>query len=145
MSVRAGMSGWCVRHPIATCLLTIASLFIGLLALFRLGVAPLPPVDFPTIQVQALLPGGSPGNHGVFGGDSAGGAVHRASPASPMLSPASALGSTTLTLQFDLAEQHRRRRPGGHRRDQRCRRAPAGGYARTCRPGARSTRRIARS
>ncbi|MBD9499805.1 multidrug efflux RND transporter permease subunit [Pseudomonas sp. PDM23] len=101
MSVRAGMSGWCVRHPIATCLLTIASLLLGLLAFFRLGVAPLPQVDFPTIQVQALLPGGSP--------ETMASSVatplevqFSAIPGITQMLSTSALGSTTLTLQFDL-------------------------------------------
>ncbi|WP_166801903.1 efflux RND transporter permease subunit, partial [Pseudomonas aeruginosa] len=55
MTPRAGISGWCVRHPIATALLTLASLLLGLLAFLRLGVAPLPEADFPTIQINALL------------------------------------------------------------------------------------------
>lgn len=59
MTPRAGISGWCIRHPIATALLTLASLLLGLLAFLRLGVAPLPEADFPTIQINALLPGGS--------------------------------------------------------------------------------------
>ncbi|SFC08374.1 hydrophobic/amphiphilic exporter-1, HAE1 family [Pseudomonas citronellolis] len=101
MSVRAGMSGWCVRHPIATCLLTIASLLLGLLAFLRLGVAPLPQVDFPTIQVNALLPGGSP--------ETMASAVatplevqFSAIPGIAEMTSSSALGSTTLTLQFEL-------------------------------------------
>ncbi|SDK70574.1 hydrophobic/amphiphilic exporter-1, HAE1 family [Pseudomonas delhiensis] len=101
MSVRAGMSGWCVRHPIATCLLTIASLLLGLLAFLRLGVAPLPQVDFPTIQVNAQLPGGSP--------QTMASAVatplevqFSAIPGIAEMTSSSALGSTTLTLQFEL-------------------------------------------
>jgi len=101
VSVRAGMSGWCVRHPIATCLLTIASLLLGLLAFLRLGVAPLPQVDFPTIQVNALLPGGSP--------ETMASAVatplevqFSAIPGIAEMTSSSALGSTTLTLQFEL-------------------------------------------
>nr|WP_301300605.1 multidrug efflux RND transporter permease subunit [Pseudomonas citronellolis] len=95
------MSGWCVRHPIATCLLTIASLLLGLLAFLRLGVAPLPQVDFPTIQVNALLPGGSP--------ETMASAVatplevqFSAIPGIAEMTSSSALGSTTLTLQFEL-------------------------------------------
>ncbi|MEL7940650.1 multidrug efflux RND transporter permease subunit [Pseudomonas delhiensis] len=101
MNVRAGMSGWCVRHPIATCLLTIASLLLGLLAFLRLGVAPLPQVDFPTIQVSAQLPGGSP--------QTMASAVatplevqFSAIPGIAEMTSSSALGSTTLTLQFEL-------------------------------------------
>ncbi len=101
MTPRAGISGWCVRHPIATALLTLASLLLGLLAFLRLGVAPLPEADFPTIQINALLPGGSP-------------ETMASSVATPLevqfsaipgiteMTSSSALGTTTLTLQFSL-------------------------------------------
>ncbi|QRY78919.1 multidrug efflux RND transporter permease subunit [Pseudomonas sp. PDNC002] len=101
MSVHAGMSGWCVRHPIATCLLTIASLMLGLLAFFRLGVAPLPQVDFPTIQVQALLPGGSPETMASSVATPLEVQFSAIPGVTEMLST-SALGSTTLTLTFAL-------------------------------------------
>src|SRR3977135_2705903 len=49
-----------IRYPIATSLLMAGILFVGLVAYPLLPVAPLPQVDFPTIQVSASLPGGSP-------------------------------------------------------------------------------------
>ncbi len=49
-----------IRRPVATTLLTIAIALAGALAFFRLPVSPLPQVDFPTISVQATLPGASP-------------------------------------------------------------------------------------
>jgi len=49
-----------IRRPIATTLLTIGIALVGVAAYFVLPVAPLPQVDFPTIQVQASLPGASP-------------------------------------------------------------------------------------
>ena len=49
-----------IRYPIATSLLMAGILFVGLVAFPLLPVAPLPQVDFPTIQVQASLPGASP-------------------------------------------------------------------------------------
>ncbi len=49
-----------VKRPIATTLLTLAILAAGALAFFRLPVASLPEVDFPTISVQAQLPGADP-------------------------------------------------------------------------------------
>ncbi len=49
-----------VRRPIATALLTIGLVIAGIAAFFLLPVAPLPTVDFPTVFVQASLPGGSP-------------------------------------------------------------------------------------
>ena len=49
-----------IRHPIATSLLMVGLLFIGIVAYPNLPVAPLPQVDFPTLQVSAQLPGASP-------------------------------------------------------------------------------------
>jgi len=49
-----------IARPIATTLLTVGLALAGLLAFVRLPVSPLPQVDFPTISVQASLPGASP-------------------------------------------------------------------------------------
>ena len=49
-----------INRPIATTLLTLAILAAGALAFFRLPVASLPEVDFPTISVSAQLPGADP-------------------------------------------------------------------------------------
>ncbi len=49
-----------IARPVATTLLTIAIALAGAFAFFKLPVAPLPQVDFPTISVQATLPGASP-------------------------------------------------------------------------------------
>ena len=49
-----------IRKPVATTLLTIALALAGVIAFRLLPVAPLPQVEFPTIQVQATLPGASP-------------------------------------------------------------------------------------
>ncbi len=49
-----------VSRPIATTLLTLAILAAGAIAFFQLPVASLPEVDFPTISVQAQLPGADP-------------------------------------------------------------------------------------
>ncbi|WP_048863149.1 efflux RND transporter permease subunit, partial [Acidisphaera rubrifaciens] len=49
-----------IGRPVATTLLTIGLALAGVFAYFRLPVAPLPQVDFPTILVQATLPGASP-------------------------------------------------------------------------------------
>jgi HAE1 family hydrophobic/amphiphilic exporter-1 len=48
-----------IRYPIATSLLMAGILFLGLIAYPALPVAPLPQVDFPTIQISASLPGAS--------------------------------------------------------------------------------------
>jgi multidrug efflux pump len=49
-----------ISRPVATILLTIGIALAGMFAFFKLPVSPLPQVDFPTISVQASLPGASP-------------------------------------------------------------------------------------
>jgi multidrug efflux pump len=49
-----------IARPVATTLLTIGITLAGIFAFFKLPVSPLPQVDFPTISVQASLPGASP-------------------------------------------------------------------------------------
>ncbi|HTY65034.1 MAG TPA: efflux RND transporter permease subunit [Alphaproteobacteria bacterium] len=49
-----------IRRPVATVLLTLGVALAGMMAFFKLPVSPLPQVDFPTIIVQAQLPGASP-------------------------------------------------------------------------------------
>ena len=56
MSLIAGF----IDRPVATILLTVAAVLAGLLGFALLPVAPLPQIDFPTIYVQASLPGASP-------------------------------------------------------------------------------------
>ncbi|BAF87361.1 RND efflux transporter precursor [Azorhizobium caulinodans ORS 571] len=56
----ASLSAWFIRHPIGTSLLMAGLLVLGLAAFFQLPVAPLPDVDFPTLQVSTQLPGASP-------------------------------------------------------------------------------------
>jgi len=54
------LSGPFIARPVATTLLTVGIALAGIFAFFRLPVSPLPQVDFPTISVQAQLPGASP-------------------------------------------------------------------------------------
>jgi multidrug efflux pump len=53
-------TGVFIDRPVASVLLALAILLCGLLALRQLPVAPLPQVDYPSIQVQARMPGASP-------------------------------------------------------------------------------------
>ena len=55
--MNGGLSRPFIKFPIATSLIMVGILFVGLVAYENLPVAPLPKVDFPTIQVSALLPG----------------------------------------------------------------------------------------
>ncbi|MDB5617272.1 efflux RND transporter permease subunit [Tardiphaga sp.] len=54
-----GISELFIRRPVGTCLLALGLVLLGTVAYFMLPVAPLPQVDFPTIQVSAQLPGAS--------------------------------------------------------------------------------------
>ena len=90
-----------IRRPVATSLLAAALLLAGLWAYKLLAVAPIPRVDMPTIQVSANMPGASP-------------ETMASSVATPLerrfgriagvteITSASTLGSTNITLQFDL-------------------------------------------
>ena len=58
--MNGSISGPFIKYPIATSLLMVGVLFIGLVAYPLLPVAPLPQVDFPTIQVSVTYPGANP-------------------------------------------------------------------------------------
>src|SRR4051812_29114514 len=96
-----GVSAPFIRRPIATYLLMVGILFVGIVAYPRLPVAPLPQVDFPTIQVSAQLPGASPETMA----SSVAQPLERQFaqiPGVSQMTSASALGSTSVTVQFDL-------------------------------------------
>ena len=93
-----------IRRPIGTSLLMAGILVFGIASYELLPVSALPTVDFPTIRVQAKLPGASPD-------------TMAASVATPLeqqfsqipglaqMTSTSGLGITTITLQFDLARK----------------------------------------
>jgi len=54
------MTALFIRRPVMTALVMIAILFFGGVSYSRLPVSDLPSVDFPTVQVNANLPGASP-------------------------------------------------------------------------------------
>jgi hydrophobic/amphiphilic exporter-1 (mainly G- bacteria), HAE1 family len=97
MSVSAGF----IKRPIGTTLLALALLLVGVAVFPLLPIAPLPQVDFPTIQVSANLPGASPETM----------ASNVAQPLERQFSliaglaqmtSTNGIGSTQITLQFDL-------------------------------------------
>jgi multidrug efflux pump len=90
-----------IRRPIATSLLAAALLLAGVLAYTRLPVAPLPRVDFPTIQVSATMPGASPETMASSVATPLERRFGRIAGLTEMTS-SSTLGSTSITLQFDL-------------------------------------------
>ena len=91
-----------IHRPVATTLLTVAIAIAGAIAFTVLPVSPLPQVDFPTISVNASLPGGSA-------------EIMAATVATPLerqfghiagvteMTSSSNLGSTSITIQFDLS------------------------------------------
>jgi len=91
-----------IRRPVATMLLTLALALSGLLAFRLLPVSPLPQVEFPTIQVSASLPGASPETMASAVATPLERQSGRIAGVTEMTS-ISTLGSTSLTLQFDLS------------------------------------------
>ena len=91
-----------IKRPVATSLLAVAFLMVGLLCYVLLPVSALPQVDFPTLSVSASLPGASPETM----------ASNVATPLERQLSlipgitqmtSSSSLGSTNVILQFKLS------------------------------------------
>src|SRR5450432_1393514 len=90
-----------IRRPIGTSLLAAALLLSGILAFNFLPVASLPKVDFPVIGVGAGLPGGDPQTMASAVATPLERQFGRIAGVNEMTS-SSQLGSTFITLQFDL-------------------------------------------
>src|SRR5262249_4012827 len=90
-----------VDRPVATTLITLGIALLGLLAFPALPVAPLPQVDFPTILVQAQMPGASPETMASSVAAPLERHLGQIAAVSEMTS-SSTLGSTRIILQFDL-------------------------------------------
>jgi HAE1 family hydrophobic/amphiphilic exporter-1 len=100
-TMNESISSTFIRYPIGTSLLMAGILFVGLVAYPLLPIAPLPQVDFPTIQVSASLPGGSPETMA----SSVAQPLERQLaqiPGVAQMTSTSSLGSTAITIQFDL-------------------------------------------
>jgi hydrophobe/amphiphile efflux-1 (HAE1) family protein len=90
-----------ISRPVATVLLMVALLLVGIVAYPLLPVAPLPQVDFPTIQVSTRLPGASPETVG----SSVTAPLERQFgqiPGVTAMTSTSILGNSSITIQFDL-------------------------------------------
>jgi multidrug efflux pump len=90
-----------IARPVATTLLTVALLLAGTLAYMQLPVAPLPQIDFPVISVGASLPGASPETMASAVATPLERQFGRIAGINQMTS-SSQLGSTGITMQFDL-------------------------------------------
>ena len=95
------LSALFIYRPVATTLLTLAIALAGTLAFLNLPVSSLPQVDFPTINVQAQLPGASAETMSTSVATPLERALGRIAGITEMTS-SSSLGSTSITLQFDL-------------------------------------------
>jgi hydrophobe/amphiphile efflux-1 (HAE1) family protein len=91
-----------IRRPIATTLLALAVVLAGLVGYRFLPVSPLPQVDFPTVNVSANLPGASPETMAAAVATPLERRLARIAGVTEITS-ASSIGSTSLTLQFDLS------------------------------------------
>ena len=96
------ISGPFIKRPVATSLLAVAFLVVGVICYFQLPVSALPQVDFPTIQVSAGLPGASPE---TMASNVATPLERQLSliPGVTQLTSSSSLGSTGVILQFELS------------------------------------------
>ena len=90
-----------IARPVATTLLALGLTLSGIIAFSLLPVSPLPQVDFPTIQVQASLPGASPETMASTVATPLERSLGRIASITEMTSTSS-LGTTRITLQFDL-------------------------------------------
>ena len=90
-----------IRRPVATILLTLALGLAGLLAFFSLPVSRLPQVDFPTISVQATLPGANPDTVASSVASPLERALGQIAGVTEMTSRSS-VNNTNIVLQFDL-------------------------------------------
>lgn len=95
------ISRFFIFRPVATLLLTMAILLLGLLGYRLLPVAPLPQVDFPTILVSASLPGASPETMAATVATPLERALGQIAGVTEMTSRSSQ-SSTSVILQFDL-------------------------------------------
>jgi len=101
MNFSSNFSAPFIRRPVATALITFAIFLSGAAAFRFLPVAPLPQVDFPTISVGAGLPGASPETMASAVATPLERQFGRIAGVTQMTS-SSGLGSTGITLQFDL-------------------------------------------
>lgn len=95
------ISELCIRRPVMTTLMVFALSIFGVFSFFKLPIAALPSVDFPTINVSANLPGASPE---VMSSSVAAILERQFSSISGVssMTSVSGQGSTSITLQFDL-------------------------------------------
>src|SRR6476660_9895573 len=95
------LSALCIRRPVMTILVMASFVIAGLFGFKQLPVAAVPQVDFPTIQVQAQLPGASPETMAATVAQPLERQFAQIPSVTEMTSTSN-LGSTSITIQFDL-------------------------------------------
>jgi len=90
-----------IHRPVGTTLMTLAIAIAGMLAYFLLPVSPLPQVEYPSINISASLPGASPDTMASSVATPLERQFGRIAGITEMTS-SSTLGSTNITLLFDL-------------------------------------------
>jgi len=101
-AVTVNLSAPFILRPVATTLLTIGVIIAGAVSFGLLPVSPLPQVDFPTVSVTASLPGASPDTMAATVAAPLERSLGRIASVTEMTS-VSSLGSSRITLQFDLS------------------------------------------
>ncbi|MGN6581422.1 MAG: efflux RND transporter permease subunit [Bordetella sp.] len=96
------VTGVFIRRPVATTLLAIATVLSGLLAFFKLPVAPLPNITFPVVVVQASMAGASPATMASTVAEPLERRLQTIAGVNEMTST-NTVGSTRIIVQFDLA------------------------------------------
>ncbi|MFM8283916.1 MAG: efflux RND transporter permease subunit [Planctomycetaceae bacterium] len=95
------VSAWFIHRPVGTTLLSIAVTLVGGLCWFLLPVSPLPQIEYPTVNVGAVLPGASPETMASAVATPLERQFGLISGVTEMTS-VSSLGQTSVTLQFEL-------------------------------------------
>lgn len=98
---RFNLSAPFIQRPIATSLLTLALILLGILAFFKLPIASLPQAEYPTLRVNASLTGASPETMASAVATPLENAFTGV-PGIREMSSTSSMGSTSITLQFQL-------------------------------------------
>jgi len=100
--IGGGFSAWFIRRPVATILMTVAIVLLGIFAFPNLSIAPLPQAEFPNLEINAKLPGANPETMASAVAAPLETALSAISGITEITS-VSSLGSTQINIQFALS------------------------------------------
>jgi multidrug efflux pump len=92
-----------IRRRVGTCLMAVGLVLLGTISYFQLPIAPLPQVDFPTIQITANLPGASAETMATAVATPLENSLSTNVSGVTQMTSVSSSGRTSITMQFDLA------------------------------------------